>query len=142
MNNNQNTCLSAEQITIMLKEAGLSATSQRIGLCKYVLCEAKHPTVEDVRNWADSKGLKTSLATVYNTLNALCKAGMLKDLRFPHMDKVIYDNNVDPHHHFLDETTGKIIDIPEIDFEYNNKLGHEYEIHDVDIIIRGRFKNN
>ena len=141
MNNEQNTCLSAEQISLMLKDAGLSATSQRIGLCKYVLCEARHPTVEDVRKWADEQGIKTSLATVYNTLNALCNAGILKDLRFPHMDKVIYDNNVAPHHHFLDEDTGQIIDIPVQEFEYNNKLSHEYEIHDVDIIIRGRLKN-
>jgi Fur family iron response transcriptional regulator len=141
MNNEQNTCLTAEQISLMLKDAGLSATSQRIGLCKYVLCEARHPTVDDVRKWADEQGIKTSLATVYNTLNALCNAGILKDLRFPHMDKVIYDNNVAPHHHFLDEDTGQIIDIPVQEFEYNNKLSHEYEIHDVDIIIRGRLKN-
>jgi Fur family transcriptional regulator, iron response regulator len=138
MKNIQSTCLSAEEISILLKSAGLSATNQRIGLCKYVLCEAKHPTVDNVRLWAEKQGIKTSLATIYNTLHALCEAGFLKDLRFPHLDKVIYDNNVEPHHHFLDEETGDIIDIPVTDFDYKNKLSQEYEIHDVDIIIRGR----
>ena len=110
--------LSREEIVTLLKQAGLSATSQRIGLCNYVLCEARHPTVEDVRSWASENGIKTSLATVYNTLHALCDAGLLKDLRFPHMDKVIYDNNVEPHHHFLNEETGEIIDIKTEDFDF------------------------
>ncbi|MCM8533952.1 MAG: transcriptional repressor [Lentisphaeraceae bacterium] len=137
---NKDTCLTSDEISGMLKSAGLSATSQRIGLCRYVLCEAKHPTVDDVRAWAANQGLKTSLATVYNTLHALCKAGMLKDLRFPHSEKVIYDNNIEPHHHFLDEDTGSIVDIPLTDFDYKNKLGNEFEVHDVDIIIRGKIK--
>ncbi|MCM8534381.1 MAG: transcriptional repressor [Lentisphaeraceae bacterium] len=137
---NKDKHLTSDEISGMLKSAGLSATSQRIGLCRYVLCEAKHPTVDDVRSWAAGQGLKTSLATVYNTLHALCKAGMLKDLRFPHSEKVVYDNNVDPHHHFLDDDTGSIVDIPITEFDYKNKLGSEFEIHDVDIIIRGKLK--
>ena len=132
--------LERDEIVSLLKQAGLSATSQRIGLCHYVLCEARHPTVEDVRSWAESNGIKTSLATVYNTLHALCDAGLIKDLRFPHMDKVIYDNNVIPHHHFLDEESGKIIDIDNENFEFTSKLDEAYEIHDVDILIRGKLK--
>ena len=132
------TCLEKEQIADLLRSAGLSATNQRIGLCRYVLCEAKHPTVDNIRQWAEDQGLKTSLATIYNTLHALCEAGLLKDLRFPHLDKVVYDNNIEAHHHFLDEETGNIYDIPVTDFDYKNKLSHEFEINDVDIIIRGR----
>ena len=133
--------LSRQEIIDLLKQAGLSATSQRIGLCNYVLCEARHPTVEDVRSWAAENGIKTSLATVYNTLHALCNAGLLKDLRFPHMDKVIYDNNVEPHHHFLDEDSGEIIDIKTADFEYISRLGEDYQVNDVDILLRGKLIN-
>lgn len=132
--------LSTEDIVVLLKKAGLSSTSQRIGLCRYILCEAKHPTVEDIRKWAEAKGIKASLATIYNTLHALCDAKLIKDLRFPHLDKVIYDNNVSPHHHFLDEESGRIIDIESKDFNLSTQLSDAYEIHDVDVLIRGRIK--
>ncbi|MCM8539478.1 MAG: transcriptional repressor [Lentisphaeraceae bacterium] len=132
--------LSSEEITILLKKAGLSSTSQRIGLCRYILCEAKHPTVEDIRNWAEKQGIKASLATIYNTLHALCNAKLIKDLRFPHLDKVIYDNNVSPHHHFLDEESGEIIDIDQKDFNFSSQLSDSFEVHDVDVLIRGKIK--
>ena len=138
MKNQRKHKLSREEIINLLKEANLSATSQRIGLCHYVLCEARHPTVENVRKWACKNGIKTSLATVYNTLHTLCEAGLLKELRFPHVDKVIYDNNVEPHHHFLDEDSGRIIDIKIEDFEYISRLSDKYQVSDVDILIRGK----
>lgn len=132
--------LSSEDIIILLKQAGLSSTSQRIGLCRYILCEARHPTVEDIRTWAQNNGIKASLATIYNTLHALCDAKLIKDLRFPHLDKVIYDNNVSSHHHFLDEESGKIIDIDQKDFNFSSHLSDAFEVHDVDVLIRGKIK--
>ena len=132
--------LTTEQIIDLLKQAGLSATTQRVGLCRYVLCDARHTTVEDIRSWAHQNGIKSSLATIYNTLHALCDAGLIKDLRFPHLDKVIYDNNILPHHHFLDEESGKIIDIDQTDFQISSNLSDAYEVHDVDVLIRGRLK--
>ena len=141
MNNLPLKQLTEEEIISLLKRAGLSATSQRVGLCHYILCEAKHPTVDHVKDWAGKAGLKVSLATIYNTMHALCHAGLLKDLRFPHQDKVIYDNNVNPHHHFLDEDTGQIIDISEKDIELYPNLKDNFDIHKVDVLIRGRLKN-
>jgi Fe2+ or Zn2+ uptake regulation protein len=70
----------------------------------------------------------------------LCDAGLLKDLRFPHMDKVIYDNNVSAHHHFLDEDSGRILDLDDTHVEFKAKLSDTYEVHDVDILVRGRLK--
>jgi Fur family transcriptional regulator, iron response regulator len=132
--------LTKDEIISLLKKAGLSATAQRIGLCNYILCEARHPTVDDIRQWAQIENIKVSLATIYNTLHALCDAGLLKDLRFPHMDKVIYDNNVSAHHHFLDEDSGRILDLDDTQFEFKAKLSDNYEVHDVDILVRGRLK--
>ena len=132
--------LSSEEITVLLKKAGLNSTAQRIGLCRYILCEAKHPTVEDIRKWAAEQGIKASLATIYNTLHALCNAKLIKDLRFPHLDKVIYDNNISQHHHFLDEESGEIIDIDQNDIKFSSQLSNAFEVHDVDVLIRGKIK--
>ena len=64
-----------------LRKADLRPTVQRVSVCRFVLCEADHPTAEAVKKWTDAHGLKLSLATVYNTLGALVKAGLLRELR-------------------------------------------------------------
>ena len=84
--------------------------------------------------------IKTSLATIYNTLHSLCDAGLLKDLRFPHMDKVIYDNNTEAHYHFLNEESGELVDVPIEDFPLNNEISQKFDISSVDILIRGKSK--
>ena len=140
MKNFCHNCSSDEALSLTLKSVGMSTTAPRLNLCRYILCEAQHPTADDVKNWVSKAGLKISLATIYNTLNSLCKAELLKDLRFPHMDKVIYDNNTSQHHHFLDEDSGVIIDIPLEDIEINQNLSRSYEIEKIEILVRGRLK--
>ena len=131
-------CMSPQEIERRLKVAGVNATAQRIAICQFVLCEADHPTVEDVKKWADQNFPKMSLATVYNTLHILVEAKLLKDLKFPHIDKVIYDNNVTKHHHFLDTETNEIFDIDETNVDIKTFLPKGVQIEDIDILIRGK----
>src|SRR5262249_26897232 len=69
-------CLTPIEIENRLNEHGVQPTAQRIAICRYVLCEADHPTAEDVKKWADANFPKMSLATVYNTLGILVAAGL------------------------------------------------------------------
>ena len=133
-----NSCLARHEIEARLRESGVNATAQRIAICQYVLCEADHPTVEDVKKWADVNFPKMSLATVYNTLHTLVEAKLLKDYKFPHIDKVIYDNNVTKHHHFLDVESGEIYDLNDDDFKLKVQLPDDIIIDDIDILIRGK----
>lgn len=135
-------CLTSAEIQKRLKDSGINPTAQRIAICRYVLCEACHPTVEDVKKWADENFPKMSLATVYNTLHALVEVGLLRSIKFPHMDKVVYDNNVDKHYHFLDDETEEILDIPADKLKIDNLLGSEFEVNDIEIVIRGKRKVN
>src|SRR5690349_15640134 len=112
-------CLSPSEIEKRLVEVGIQPTAQRIAICRYVLCEAHHPTADEVKSWADKNFPKISLATVYNTLGTLVEAKLLKEFRFPHSDKVIYDNNVAKHFHFYDEKTGEIFDVMPDQVELN-----------------------
>lgn len=130
-------CLSPSEIESRLQAAGVQPTAQRIAICRYVLCQAEHPTAEQVKDWADRNFPKLSLATVYNTLNLLVKAGLLKELRLPHTDKVIYDNNVSPHHHFLDEKTGELFDLDPADVSVAPKLKSGFQVKKVDVLITG-----
>ena len=66
-------CLTPAEIEDRLSRSGVQPTAQRIAIAQYVLCEAEHPTADDVKAWTDLNFPKLSLATVYNTLNVLVK---------------------------------------------------------------------
>jgi Fur family iron response transcriptional regulator len=134
------TCLRPEEIEARLREAGVQPTLQRLSLCRFVLCEADHPTAEEVKQWADKNLDKISLATVYNTLNTLVDAGILRAFRLPHSDKVIYDANIDDHFHFLCEKSGKLYDVMPGDFNYEIKLPKKYKVKSLEIVFKGEIK--
>lgn len=133
-------CLSTSEIEGRLQAAGVQPTLQRIAICKYVLCEADHPTAEDVKDWSEKNLGKISQATVYNTLGTLVDAGILKEFRFNHSDKVVYDCNTHDHFHFVDEITGKIYDIAPEDVQLNINIPKKFKIKDVKLIFKGEVK--
>ena len=130
--------LSVSEIEEKLKKAGVAPTAQRIAICKYVLCESDHPTAEDIKNWTDANFPKLSRATVYNTLEVLVKAGMLKELKLPHTGKVVYDTNVDDHFHFLDSDSGHLFDVSKEECKVILNLPKDIHIDEVDVFLRGK----
>ena len=134
-------CLTIPEIEALLKDSGVQPSAQRIAICRYVLCEADHPTVEEVKKWADENFPKMSLATVYNTLNLLTEVGLLRSVRFPHMDKAVFDSNLEPHHHFLDSESGKIYDIHTSRVKMDLNLDDDFEVEEAQLILTGRKKS-
>ncbi|HEY9722115.1 MAG TPA: transcriptional repressor [Oscillatoriaceae cyanobacterium] len=122
----------------MLKRAGINPTAQRIAICRFVLCEADHPTAEVVKAWVDENFPKMSLATVYNTLRILVDAGLLRELRLPHTDSVLYDNNLTDHVHFLDEASGVLYDVPRDRVAVTAELDPQFEVARTEVLFRGR----
>ncbi len=96
--------------------AGLRPTRQRLLLAK-ILWDGlpKHVTAEEVRLAVRKRRGKVSLATVYNALNQFTKAGLLRAVSasgaITH-----FDTTLTPHHHFFDEVSGRLWDIPDGDF--------------------------
>lgn len=133
-------CLSPGEIEARLLAAGVQPTAQRIAICRYVLCQAEHPTADQVKEWADRNFPKLSLATVYNTLNLLVRAGLLKELRFPHREKAVYDNNVSPHFHFLDEKSGELFDVSPEEVEVSPKLKSMFQVKSVEVLLMGNVR--
>lgn len=133
-------CFTPAEIEQRLVERNIQPTAQRIAICRFVLCEADHPTAEDVKRWTDKNFPKLSLATVYNTLGTLVEAGLLREFRFPNSEKVVYDSNVGEHYHFLDEETGKLFDLgPEqVDVRAKSAAPDGYTIDSVEVVFRGR----
>ena len=67
-------------------------------------------TAEQIYAEARRAKLPASLATVYNTLRQFTDAGLLMEIRVEGA-KAFYDTNPTPHHHFLIEDTGELVDI-------------------------------
>lgn len=134
-------CIKPQEIETRLREHGIQPTAQRIAICRYVLCEADHPTAEDVKAWADRNLPKVSLATVYNTLNTLVEGGLLKELKLPHTGKVIYDDRTSEHHHFVDERTGKVYDVLPEEVSVKPRLGREFQVSSVELVLHGTRKS-
>jgi Fur family iron response transcriptional regulator len=135
-------CLTTEEIQAKLQTAGVQPTLQRIAICKYVLCEADHPTAEQVTKWAEKNLDKISQATVYNTLNTMVDAGLLRVFKFPHSEKVIYDNNTHDHYHFLDEASGNLYDVETKDVSIQAQVPSHFEVNSMEIILKGHLKAN
>ncbi|MFN8847871.1 MAG: Fur family transcriptional regulator [Bdellovibrionales bacterium] len=129
-----------EDIEKKLLDKGVQPTLQRIALCQYLLCNADHPTAEQVFNWAQENLHKISQATVYNTLGTLTEVGLVRTFRFPHSDKVVYDCNTQDHFHFFDEKTGQLHDVDPSSVDVNFSLPNKYKINGFDLVFKGEVK--
>ena len=89
---------------------GLRWTRQRDRVYSALACAKAHPTAEELLDLvrADEPGL--SLATVYNTLDMLCGAGLARRLHTDAADR--YDAETGEHVH-LQMPDGSILDVPE-----------------------------
>lgn len=138
-----NLCLTTKEIQSRLQSAGVGATVQRIAVAQYILCQADHPTADQIFEWAQQKLGKISLATVYNTVEALEKAGLIRKLKFPFTDKIMFDGNVKHHHHFFDQKTGKVIDIDAQDIEMSFKASpglKNFKVNSYEVLLHGELK--
>jgi len=136
------TPLTEENVKARLLEKGLQPTLQRVLLCQYLLGEAEHPSAEDVYSWTQVYHPSISLATVYNTLGMMVDSGLLKEYKLSHTDKVIYDNNLEDHYHFLDEESGLLYDIPVSEISLTGPSQESFQIDRTDVLFKGKYRPN
>ena len=82
-----------------------------------------------------------SLATVYNTLNQLTDAGLLRQVSVDGT-KTYFDTNVSAHHHFYLENNHELVDIedPHLVLQKMPEVPEGYEIARIDMVVRLRKK--
>ncbi|MFH1688593.1 MAG: transcriptional repressor [bacterium] len=126
-----------DAITI-LRQCDIQPTPQRIAVVEYVLKSTTHPSADDVLRYARKKCPTVSRATVYNTLNLLVAKGLLRTQQIREAT-VVFDPNLNRHHHFIDEDTGDIYDVPweQLEVKGREKL-RGFEILEYQVIMRGR----
>ena len=97
----------------MLRKAKLRPTRQRLFLLKLLYRLGNcHISAESLYAECHANKANLSLATVYNCLHHFASAGFIQSLEIQ-LGKVWYDTNLENHHHFYDEETDSLIDIPE-----------------------------
>jgi Fe2+ or Zn2+ uptake regulation protein len=103
--------MSREPVERTLSRHGIQASPQRLAVADFVLDTAAHPSADEVFDAVRARVPALSRATVYNTLNLLVRKGLLRQLVIAE-GRVVFDPHVGPHHHFVDEGTGEIHDVP------------------------------
>jgi len=121
-----------------LAACGIQPTPQRIAVAEYVLHTANHPTADEVWMSVPDHCPTLSRATVYNTLNLFAQKGLLRTQPLKE-GVVVFDPHVAPHHHFIDEETGKVIDIPWDAVKVTGeKTLRGLEVREYQVVLRGR----
>src|SRR3984957_8618653 len=126
----------------MLQAAGLRPTRQRMALGWLLFGKgARHLTAEMLYEEATLAKVPVSLATVYNTLNQLTDAGLLRQVSVDGT-KTYFDTNVSAHHHFYLENNHELVDIedPHLVLQKMPEVPEGYEIARVDMVVRLRKK--
>src|ERR1043165_7321240 len=123
-----------------LREHGIQPSAQRVAVADYVLRTDDPPSADIVWQRVARKFPYISRATVYNTLNLFVEKGLLQTLNLAD-HSVVFDPKTETHHHFIDEKTGRIHDIPWDHIQVCNiERLRGYEVHDYQVVIRGRKK--
>ena len=102
---------------------------------------ARHLTAEMLYEEATLAKVPVSLATVYNTLNQLTDAGLLRQVSVDGT-KTYFDTNVSAHHHFSLENNHELVDIPDPHLALSKlpEVPEGYEIARIDMVVRLRRK--
>ena len=121
-----------------LRECGIQPTPQRVAVAEFVLRTDTHPTADEVWATVRRRCPTLSRATVYNTLNLFAEKGLLK--LQPLKDGVIvFDAHVEPHHHLIDDETGKVFDVPWSAVKIAGAATVDgFEVREYQVVMRGR----
>jgi len=121
----------------ILTEHGIRPSAHRLAVAEYVLMTKEHPSADRVWKTVAETFPAISRATVYNTLNLFVEKGLLREL---HIDpeSVVFDPKLETHHHFIDDATGTIHDIPWDKVQVCNlESMRGFNVREYQVVMRG-----
>lgn len=133
----------AFDVSALLRAHGVTPTVQRVLVARALVEGGRHMAAEDLFRIVNEGGkVRVSKATVYNTLGLLVEKGVIRSV-VADPERIMYDPNTSPHHHFYDEVSGELIDVDAENVRLTAlpPLPDGTELEGVDIIIRLRRQN-
>jgi len=127
-----------EDLIARLRAHGIQPSAQRVAIARYVLVTDEHPSADQVWERVRRDMPVVSRATVYNSLNLFVDKGLLRELVLAE-GKVVFDPNVERHHHFIDDRTGRIHDVPWDALCVSDPSALPgFEVREYQVVLRGR----
>ena len=130
---------SEAEIGELLRQHSIHPTLQRVLITRLLFSRCAHLSAEDVFRLVNTEGRQVSKATVYNTLGLLAEKGVVREV-IADPDRIFYDPNTQPHHHFFDVATGQLTDISADQIQVSGlpPLPVGAQLEGVDVIVRLR----
>ncbi len=127
-----------KQLNEKLAATGLRFTPQRQHIFGVLTENKDHPTAEEVYLRAKKGKPEISMATVYNTLDALVKTGLVKQVNHDR-SATRFCSNLEPHCHFYCNDCGRAFDI---DLKRKPRVPEAvmpegFEANEIDISMKG-----
>lgn len=119
-----------------LKEKNIRLSHQRLKVLEYLTDNINHPTADQIYTGLHNEVPTLSKTTVYNTLNTLTEAGLVKVITIED-NEARYDINIHNHGHFKCEKCKKIYDFS---IEFDKLETHEldgFQLNDKNIYFKG-----
>ena len=124
--------------TAVLKDHGIQPSPQRVAVAEYILHTDQHPSADEVWTSVKSRFPLLSRATVYNTLNLFVEKGLIRQFVLTE-GRTVFDPMTRDHHHFIDEESGKIHDVPWDAITVSDVPRiRGFEIREYQVVMRGR----
>jgi Fe2+ or Zn2+ uptake regulation protein len=123
-----------------LNAAGMRLTNQRALILKILLQESGHPDADEIYRRARVRQPRLSLSTVYRTLQAFKKLGLVKEC---HFDEYHHHYEAKPsaeHHHLVCLGCGRIIEFQQQLTRYlkrNVPEAKDFEVTNTEIRMTG-----
>ena len=130
-----------EEIARAFEERGLRMTSQRFCIMEYLLRRHVHSTADEIFKAINNSDPRASRATVYNSLNALSRAGLVREISLDGK-ATLFDSNLHRHHHFVCDHCGVLEDVEWFDAPKVPRaaLGAR-KIREFEVVLRGTCEN-
>lgn len=119
-----------------LKTRKIRLSHQRLKVLEYLTQNYNHPTADQIYNGLHSDVPTLSKTTVYNTLNSLAEAGLVRVISIDE-NETRYDINTENHGHFKCESCKEIYDF-NIDIDSFAAHGLDsFEVTDKNVYFKG-----
>ena len=130
--------LERKEVTILLKEHGITPTRQRLEIAYHLFQKQQHISAERILEKVNAIGNTVSRATVYNTMALFTRKGLVREVLIDR-ERVFYDSNSQPHHHFYNMDTGELSDIDDsanIDVSNLPGIPEGLRVIDTEVVIK------
>lgn len=128
-----------DRLQAAARAAGVKLTHQRLEIFRALASSHEHPDADAVYRAVRRRLPTVSLDTVYRTLWTLHDLGLVATLG-PQRDRIRFDANLEPHHHFVCVRCGLVRDFqsePLSNLPLPEEVTALGSVHDAHVEVRG-----